>query len=528
MAGGDQSPPPAADAAAAAGPSRPGSRPSAISLELSGVSKRFGPIQALDEVSVEFLGGEVHGLCGHNGAGKSTLMKVIMGLVDPDEGEIRLDGEVQRIRNSEAAHRAGLTIVDQELGLVPLLSVEENIFLGNVDEPFLTRPRRRRAKARELLAEVGLEHVDLGTQLSDLLPGERKLVELAHVLSHHARLMILDEPTASLSYAEARQVFDAARKAVAKGAGVIFVSHRLDEVFELCDRVTVLRDGRLITTRPIDQIKRPELVDLMVGELEEPEAARTATERDGPAIEIQGLSVFPRIEDIDLSLPAGAIVGLAGQVGSGASDILRGLAGLQEVTAGTLRVGDHEVRLGGPARMGRRGVHYVSNDRKAEGLYLDHSIEKNLIATRLHSIARGGVLSARACRRAAQKLSELVAVRSSSIRQPVGELSGGNQQKVLVGRCLGGPGGELLLLDDPTRGVDVEGRAEIHGLVREAADAGNAVLFVSTELDELVELADMVVTLFDGRVVSVMTQGEARPQRVLAEMTHAGEREVAA
>jgi ABC-type sugar transport system ATPase subunit len=526
MASGDPSSSSAAAAtAAAAGPS-PGS--SAISLELSGVSKRFGPIQALDDVSVEFRGGEVHGLCGHNGAGKSTLMKVIMGLVDPDEGEVRLDGTAERFRNAEAAHRAGLTIVDQELGLVPLLSVEENIFLGNVEEPFLTRPRKRRARARELLSEVGLEHIDLRTQLSDLLPGERKLVELAHVLSHHARLMILDEPTASLSHGEARQVFEAARKAVAKGAGVIFVSHRLDEVFELCQRVTVLRDGKLIATRPIEEIKRPELVEMMVGGLEEPPAATAAAERSGPAIEIEGLAVYPRVEDLDLSLPAGAIVGLAGQVGSGASDILRGLAGLQEVTAGTLRVGGHEVGLSGPARMGRRGVHYVSNDRKAEGLYLDHSIEKNLIATRLHTIARAGVLSARACRQAALKLSELVAVRSSSIKQPVGELSGGNQQKVLVGRCLGGPGGELLLLDDPTRGVDVEGRAEIHGLVRAAADAGNAVVFVSTELDELVELADMVVTLFDGRIISVMSQAEARPQRVLAEMTHEGDRGVAA
>jgi ABC-type sugar transport system ATPase subunit len=525
MAGGDST---SAHASGAAGVAGPSPVSSSISLELREISKRFGPIEALKEVSVEFRGGEIHGLCGHNGAGKSTLMKVIMGLVEPDEGEIRLDGEVQRFRNSDVAHRAGLTIVDQELGLVPLLSVEENIFLGNVDEPFLTRPRRRRVRARELLAEVGLEHVDVRTQLSDLLPGERKLVELAHVLSHRARLMILDEPTASLSHSEARQVFEAARKAVAKGAGVIFVSHRLDEVFELCDRVTVLRDGQLIATRPIDQIKRPELVELMVGEMVEPDAPRPVASRSGPVIEIEGLTVFPRVENIDLSLPAGAIVGLAGQVGSGASDILRGLAGLQEVTAGTLRVGEHEVRLGGPARMGRRGVHYVSNDRKAEGLYLDHTIERNLIATRLHTIAKAGWLSARACRVAAEGLSELVAVRSSSIRQLVGELSGGNQQKVLVGRCLGGPGGELLLLDDPTRGVDVEGRAEIHGLVREAADEGNAVLFVSTELDELVELADVVVTLFDGRVISVMASSEVLPQRVLAEMTHEGQREAAA
>jgi ABC-type sugar transport system ATPase subunit len=499
-----------------------------LELELRSIVKDFGPTRALDDVSVSFLGGEIHGLCGHNGAGKSTLMKVMMGLVDPDAGEIRLDGEPVRFRNSEEAHRAGLTIVDQELGLVPLLSVEENVFLGNIDEPFITRPRRRRALARELLAEVGLEDINLRTPLAELLPGERKLVELAHVLGHRARLMILDEPTASLSHGEARRVFEAARRAVAKGAGVVFVSHRLDEVFELCQRVTVLRDGKLVGTQPIEQVERSQLVEMMVGELAEPERRSGAAEaRRGPAIRISGLSVYPRVENLDLDLPAGAIVGLAGQVGSGASDILRGLAGLEEITAGTLSVGGRKVGLGGPARMGRRGVHYVSNDRKAEGLYLEHSIEKNLIATRLHTLTRAGFLGARACRQAASRLSKQLAVRSSSIKQHVGELSGGNQQKVLIGRCLGGPGGELLLLDDPTRGVDVEGRAEIHGLVREAAEAGNAILFVSTELDELVELADVVVTLFDGKVVSILDHGEARASRVLGEMMHATGRQAA-
>ena len=491
---------------------------SRIELSLRSITKDFGPIRALEDVSIDFHGGEIHGLCGHNGAGKSTLMKVMMGLNAPERGSIHIDGAEVRLRNSEAAHKAGLTIVDQELGLVPLLSVEENIFLGNIDEPFITRPRRRRARARQLLAEVGLEDIDLKAPLASLLPGERKLVELAHVLGHQARLMILDEPTSSLSHGEARRVFAAAQRAVANGAGVVFVSHRLDEVFEICQRVSVLRDGKLVATRPIEEFDRATLVEMMVGDVEEEPAGDVAA-RQGPAIRIEGLAVAPRVEDLDLDLPGGAIVGLAGQVGSGASDILRGLAGLEEVTAGELIVAGNRVPLGGPAKMGRRGVHYVSNDRKVEGLFLDHSIETNLTVTKLAGLSKLGFLSGRSRRRAAAELSEQIEVRSSGLRQKVGELSGGNQQKVLIGRCLGGPGGELLLLDDPTRGVDVEGRAEIHELVRQAADAGNAVLFVSTELDELVDLADVVVTILNGRIVSIAERSEMSARRVLGEMT---------
>lgn len=515
----------APDALDVAAPSSEGRPPGQLRLELRNITKTFGSIRALDGVSVTFRGGEIHGLCGHNGAGKSTLMKVMMGLVTPDEGELLMNGEPAKLRNSEAAHQAGLTIVDQELGLVPLLSIEENLFLGNVDEPFFTRRRTRRARARELLADVGLEEIDLRTPLAALLPGQRKLVELAHVLGHKARMMILDEPTASLSHGEARRVFAAAKRAVAAGAGVIFVSHRLDEVFEICQSVTVMRDGKLVATQPIERIDRGALVEMMVGDVVEG-GHKQASERRGPAVRISELSVPPRVRRVDLDLPAGKIVGLAGQVGSGASDVLRALAGLEELTSGKLRMGEREVRLAGPARMSREGVHYVSNDRKAEGLFLEHSIETNLTATRLASLGRFGFLGRHTRARAASELSKQVAVRSSGIGQRVGELSGGNQQKVLIGRCLGGPGGELLLLDDPTRGVDVEGRAEIHELVRQAAER-NAVLFVSTELDELMDLADVIVTVRDGSVVAVHGRGDVRAQQVLGDMTHAGEQAAA-
>jgi ABC-type sugar transport system ATPase subunit len=497
-----------------------------VTLELRDISKAYGPIQALDGVSLEVNKGDVHGLCGHNGAGKSTLVKVLMGVVPPDAGEIRIDGERVIFRSSKDAYQAGLAIVDQELGLVPVISVVDNVLLGNLDEGFITHRRARRRRARSLLAAVGLGDVDLRAPLTSLAPGERKLVEIAHALSHDARLLILDEPTASLSHAESRMVFEAVSRVTENGGAVIFVSHRLDEVFEICNRVTVLRDGKLVASKAIEELDRPTLVDMMVGDIESRSIAAAAN-RNAPAVKIRGLSVPPNVHGLDLDVPPGKVLGIAGQVGSGASDVLRGLGGVDPATRDEFTVGTRSHPLRRPSLMAARGVHYVTNDRKTEGLFLDKSVATNLTATRLKAAVRHGVLTPRSRRRRAEELTSVIEVRSDGIGQSVGSLSGGNQQKVLIGRCLGGPGGELLLLDDPTRGVDVKGRAEIHELIGKAAEAGNSLIFVSTELDELLELADVIVTMFHGRIVSVAAREETGAREILADMTHTSTREIA-
>ncbi len=500
------------------------SKPSspAIHLEVAGISKAYAAVQALDDVSMSVRGGEVHGVCGHNGAGKSTLMKVLTGLVTPDSGSLQLDGEEIELRDAKEAQHHGITIVDQERGVVPALSVGESLFLGNVGEPFAAPPPRDSgAPRRKLLARLGVE-IDPDAKVRDLQAGERKLVEIAHALGREARLIILDEPSASLSHGEARIVFKAVRDVVAEGTAVLFVSHRLDEVFELCDRVTVLRDGRRVDSRPIAEFGRASLVEMMVGEEGHEITERIRTEAVGPRVRIKGLTVPPTVDDFSLDLPGGAIVGLAGQLGSGASEVLRGIVGLARGATGELEIDGRTVKLGwGPAAV-RAGVRYVPGDRKSEGLFMRQSIESNLTATRLGSLSRFGVVGLRARRRVAEQLMKTVAVRDHGVKDRVESLSGGNQQKVLLGRTLERSAGELLLFDDPTRGVDVQGRAEIHRLIRAAAAAGNTVLFVSTELDELLDLADVVVTMFKGGIVAKLEAEKTSRSRILAEMTHEG------
>jgi ABC-type sugar transport system ATPase subunit len=499
-------------------------------LTLTGISKAFAGVQALDDVTVHIRGGEAHALCGHNGAGKSTLLKVLTGLEHPDAGEIAIDGGPVTVRTAADAQRLGIALVHQESGMVGALSVAENLFLGNVGEPALVRRVDARRRATELLERVGLGDLDTRRRFETLAPGERKLVEIAHVLGRNARIVILDEPTASLSHSEGRRVFAAVRALVERGAAVIFVSHRLDEVFELCARLTVLRDGRLITSVDAASVDRDRLVELMLGG--EHEHRTTLADRPnaglGPSVAVRNLSVPPLVDGFELDAVPGSIVGIAGQVGSGASEALRGIAGLVPGVSGSIRVDDRVVPLGwGPAVLDA-GVRYVPPDRKAEGLFLGQSIGANLTATRLPHLSRLGVVLERARRSTAQALLEIVGVRDHGQRERVETLSGGNQQKVLIGRSLERRSGELLLLDDPTRGVDVGGRAEIHELIRRAAAAGNTIIFVSTELEELMDLADVVVTMYKGRVVATRPRAEAVASVLLREMTHAETREEAA
>jgi ABC-type sugar transport system ATPase subunit len=489
-------------------------------LEVVSLSKSYGAVQALDDVSLTIGAGTIHGLCGHNGAGKSTLVKLLVGLEQADAGAIRFRGELLSLHDTQAAQRYGFALVDQELSVVPELSVAENLFLGDVDASLVTRRRRQHARARELLSLVGLNHVSPRTEIGELPLGERQLVEIARLLGRKAKVLILDEPTATLTESAAKRVFDAIRGVVAKGATVVFVSHRLDEVLSLCHAVTVLRDGRHIATRPVGKLNKRLLVEMMLGEEGREDAAPAGTGRiRAGGLEIRHLDVGERVSDFSLDAPRGAIVGLAGQVGSGASEILRAVAGLAPSVSGFIDVQGERVRLAAPWASLRAGIHFVPNDRQAEGLFLQQSVENNLLATRLQAVTRAGVLRPRRVRGEAARLAELVGIESRRLSSVVTALSGGNQQKVLVGRSLERPELRVLLLDDPTRGVDVGGRAEIHGLIRHAAASGATVVFASAELDEILELSDRIITLFAGRVVSVLNRSEATASHVLADMT---------
>ena len=494
-----------------------------VLLEVEGVSKSYGPVRAIHDLTLDVRAGEVHAICGHNGAGKSTLVRTLVGLVRPDSGVIRFEGVELSLRNPQDAQAHGIALVNQELSLVPELSVEDNIFLGGIDVPLLYRRRRLSERARRVLDELNLGHLQLGTAVETLSIGERQLVEIARLLVRDARLLILDEPTATLSKPEIERVFRATRDVVRQGRSVIYVSHRLDEVFELCDRVTVLRDGMHVGTHDINEIDRRALINQMLGEMA---GARTEAEHEptplGSGVEvvtIDRLHVPGRVEDVSLSLESGIITGLAGQVGSGTSTVLRALGGLVPDASVTIEVRGRKVHLNTPRRAADAGIVYVPNDRQREGLFLGQSVERNLTATRLRRLSRIGVLMRRRSRRVARELATLAGVSLDRLGSPAASLSGGNQQKVLLGRALELEGTSLLALDEPTRGVDVGGRAEIHRLVREAARRGTAVIFSSTELDEVLDLADVVVTIFAGRIVSVVPRAEATAPRILADMT---------
>lgn len=498
-------------------------------IEVRGARKTYGPIVALDDVTFRLLPGEVHALLGHNGAGKSTLVKVLAGVVGLEGGEILINGEPVVLRSPRDAQSAGIAVVEQELSQVASLTVFENVLLGSVRTGASRQSSVSRDEVRALLTRLGLVDVGPGTLVEDLSIGERQLVEIARALSRRARVLILDEPTATLTEREIRRVFAAIRELVAEGCSVVFVSHRLGEVLELCSRVTVMRDGKVTITRDVAGLDRASIVQLMLGQ----EAARIEhrmadrTSHDG-LVQVRTLKVPGHVEDFALSVAGGEIVGIAGQVGSGASEVLRALAGLIPDARGEVTVGDRPIRLGAPARSQVAGVVFASNDRKSEGLFLQQSIARNLVATRLRALSAGGVVKARSESRLARTLIDIIGIDPRRSKQRVSTLSGGNQQKVFLGRCLDRPDAQLLLFDEPTRGVDVGGRAEIHNLIRHAASMGNAVIFVSTDHEEILELADTVVSMFAGRVSRAIARENTDARMLLGDMTHGGSREVAA
>jgi ABC-type sugar transport system ATPase subunit len=488
-------------------------------LELAGLTRSFGAVRALNDVSLCIAPGEIRGLCGHNGAGKSTLLNVLAGLLPPDAGEIRLDGRPLVFRSPRDAQEDGIAWVDQELSMISTLSIAENVALGQSGGGLLRHRRRERASTRELQAKVGLEDHDPDELVGDLSLGKRQLVEIARALGRGARLLILDEPTATLTDLEIDLVFDAIRRVAREGCSVIFVSHRLGEVLALCDVVTVLRDGRIVEERPVGELSPDRLVEAMLGEQLEPAPRAGGQSAEEMMLRVSGLRVDSRVHDFSLEFAAGRVYGIVGQIGAGASEVLRAIAGLIPSAVGSVELAGRPFSLRHPVQARRQGVGFVTNDRKQDGLFLGRSVSENLLATQLNEISRAGVISPRRERGRGLRLAEAAGVDAGRLETAVGRLSGGNQQKALVGRYLLGSKVKVLLVDEPTRGVDVGGRAAIHRVLLGAAAEGITVIFASSDLEEMLELAMIVVTMRAGRVVGVYRDGVSRPV-MLTDLTH--------
>jgi ABC-type sugar transport system ATPase subunit len=496
-------------------------------LEVKGLSKTFGATKALQDVTLTIRPGEIHGLCGRNGAGKSTLVKILTGVERPEAGTIRFFGENLQLSGPRDAQTHGIAVVDQELSVVPVLTVAENIRLGAIDEPFLAGSRASRRRVQAVLARLGLDRLSPSTLVEDLPMPERQLIEIARLFDRNARLLILDEPTASLSYEDSVKVLRAIRQYADEKTCVLYVSHRLNEVLELCSHVTVFRDGRVVGDHKADAVSHEALVRLIVGEEDglvprnpEPSTTTPSAAGDGKQnLSVERLVIPGRVHDFALDLAPGLIVALAGQVGSGTTEVLRALAGLESEAAVRVTCGGRRVRLRSAVAARRNGFFFISNDRKGEGLFFTRTVEQNLVATRLSSLSHLGLVTRRAIRQAARKLAIPATVDENVLPRPVGTLSGGNQQKVFIGRCLDRRPTRLLLLDEPTRGVDVQGRASIHEMIRNASAQGGAVLFASSEPEEILDLADVVVSMQDGHVVSTRPRSALTVERLVAETT---------
>jgi ribose transport system ATP-binding protein len=499
----------------------PTSEVSAPVLEVEGISKRFGGVLALDDVSMDLHPGQVHALVGENGAGKSTLIKVMTGVYQPDSGELRFLGVPTRFARPRDAQLAGISTIYQEINLVPQLSVARNLFLGR-------EPTNRlgfvdfdtmRAGAIRMMERYGVR-VDVRRPLQEMSLGAQQTVAIARAVSEQHRVLIMDEPTSSLEPSEVERLFSAIEILRAEGVSLIYVSHRLDEIFRICDSVTVLRDGRRVHHGPVRELTRLSLIGLMLGREVAESSNITAfrDETDGAASEVlleaRGLARRHVLEGVDLTVRRGEVVGLAGLLGSGRSSTAKAIYGAQPIDSGSVAIGGQQVAPGSVRAAIKAGIALIPEDRKAEGIVPGLSVRDNITLGILPSLSRFGILAGRAQDAIADELIERLHIKTSGRDQKVSELSGGNQQKVLLARMLA-VAPRLLILDDPTRGIDVGAKAEIQALVSELAARGLSVVLISSDLEEVVEGSHSLVVLRDGAVVGSLQAGEVSAERVV-------------
>jgi ribose transport system ATP-binding protein len=497
-------------------------------LTVRSLSKRYGSVQALDQVDFELRAGEIMALLGENGAGKSTLVKVLAGLVDPDEGQIEIDGAPASLYPSARSQAAGVAVVHQEYSSVATMTVAENLVLGQSGVPMLWLPRALGRRARRLLAQVGLEDIDPRTPVENLTVAEMQLLEIARLLVRDARILIFDEPTAALTDREIDRVLDVIRRLAAEGRSVLYVTHRLAEVFRLTDRVTVFRNGRSLPPQATAELDVDRVIGLMLGRELQTMFPPRDTLVDEPVLEVEGLLAPGLAEPVSFGARRGEIVGLTGQLGSGASAVVQAIAGQLPRTAGRVVVDGEEISTQSHGAIVRHGVGYCSADRKRDGIFANRSICENLSSPWLRSVAgSAGWVSRGAERARASEIGQRFAIDTSRLASPVATLSGGNQQKVAVGKWLGTEP-KVLLLEEPTRGVDVGARAEIYTSLRELCASGLAIVVVSSDTPEVLGLCDTIATFYRGRLTSIAPHDQRTEEDLAREVMHRDAAEEAA
>jgi ribose transport system ATP-binding protein len=483
---------------------------------MHGIHKAFGPVKVLEGVDFELLPGEVHALMGENGAGKSTLMKVLTGVYKADAGDIQVDGQTVAIHSTTDAEKHGIAIIHQELNLIPHLSVTENLFLGReLNTLGVLHRRAMRKRAREWLARVGMQSIDPDITVARLSVGQQQMVEIAKALGQNARVLIMDEPTAALSERETGTLFTLIRELRDKGTGIVYVSHRMEEIFVLCDRISVLRDGHFVGTRPIPGLGLDEVVQMMVGR---------SLEARFPARDVTPGKVLLKVEhlgdthvhDISFELRAGEVLGVAGLMGAGRTELACLLFGLDKASEGRVLLDDEPIRTRTPVQAIKAGLGFVTEDRKAQGLVLDLSLRENISLPRVP--AHAGVIDRAAEKRQTRGLIEQLKIRTRDMELPVRALSGGNQQKVVLAKWLALKP-RVLILDEPTRGVDVGGKAEIYQIINQLVASGVAILMISSELPEVLAMSDRILVMHEGRASALLDAATATQETVMLAAT---------
>ncbi|MEP9382070.1 sugar ABC transporter ATP-binding protein [Nocardioides sp. KR10-350] len=486
-------------------------------LEVEGVSKGFPGVQALDDMHVNLRYGEVLALVGENGAGKSTLMKLLSGVYQADSGSFRLHGEPLEVSGPKEAQEKGISIIFQEFNLMPDLTVAQNILIGR--EPraggFVLSERALNQRAEELVASLGLP-LDVRAKVGHLTVAKQQMVEIAKALSYDARVLIMDEPTAALNDTEVQTLHDLIKRFKRPDTGVIYISHRMDELKAISDRITVIRDGKYVDTLDTETTTMKEVISLMVGRTlvtdAKPENVRTDRE---VVLSVEGLSTKDLLRDVGFELREGEILGFAGLMGAGRTEVARAVVGADKRSAGTIRLRGREIHIGNPADAARHRIGYLSEDRKNFGLLLEHDVSANIgLSALAERFTRWGFVDVSGVRRAAREMVKVLGIRTPSVTQTVKNLSGGNQQKVVIAKWLV-KDCDVLIFDEPTRGIDVGAKEEIYKLLNELAEQGKSIVMISSELPEVLRMSHRIVVMSEGRVSGVLDHDEATQERVM-------------
>ena len=489
-------------------------------VTLSGMSKSFVGVKVLKDVSFDVRPGEVHALLGENGAGKSTLIKIMSGLYTPDAGTIVVNGKEMKFASTRDASAAGIATVYQELLLFPELTVAENVFLGHYPRKsggWIDWPEVR-VRTRALLDQLDTYDLDVDAKVLTLSVAQRQRVEIAKALSKNARVLIMDEPTASLVESDVQRLMSVVRQLRERGVAIVYVSHRLPEIFALADRVTVLRDGAHVATKNIDEVNEHDLVSMMVGRPIDSLFPKADAAIGETVLEVKNLNHGRHVRDISFALRKGEILGIAGLVGSGRTELALTLFGMTPATAGEIRLEGKPVRITSPRQARDLGIAYVPEDRGLQGLVKPMAIRKNVSMATIERVSSGIFIRAAEEAQRATEAVKRFGIRCRNIGQPVGELSGGNQQKVVIAKWLE-TSPKVLILDEPTRGVDVGAKAEIHTIMGQLVKQGVAILMISSELPEVLGMSDRILVMSEGRITGEIDRAEATPERVGAAMT---------